>query len=80
MDAYTRSVFDFLNSTQPGQSFLIEKLTKTQTREQFIQAVKLYIQSYDYGGGIEFTNDYTKIRRMDISPVSFSEMSASKHN
>jgi len=65
-DEYSESVFEFLDKTTPNQSFLIENLTKPETRPQFIAAVKLYIQSYHFGGGIEFNATYTKIRRCDI--------------
>lgn len=65
-DEYTESVFDFLDQAKPDQSFVIENLTKAVNRPKFIEAVKLYIQSYAYGGGVEFNTDYTKIRKFEI--------------
>ena len=65
-DEYTESVFDFLDRAKPDQSFVIEHLTKAVNRPKFIEAVKLYIQSYAYGGGVEFNTDYTKIRKFEI--------------
>ena len=65
-DKYTESVFEFLDQAQPDQTFMIEKITKAATRAQFIEAVKLYIQYYPFGGGVEFNADYTSIRKFEI--------------
>lgn len=65
-DEYSESVFEFLDKAEPGKSFTIANLCKPETRAKFIEAVKLYISSYDYGGGVEFNTDYTKIRKMEI--------------
>jgi len=66
-DEYTESVFEFLDKAKPGKSFTIEKLCKKANHAQFIEAVKLYISSYDFGGGVEFNSTYTKVRKMEIS-------------
>lgn len=65
-DEYTESVFEFLEQATPDQTFVIENITKEATRPQFIEAVKLYIQYYPYGGGVEFNTDFTKIRKFEI--------------
>jgi len=65
-DQYTESVFEFLDQAKPDQTFVIDKITKAVNRDKFIEAVKLYIQSYAYGGGVEFNSDYTKIRKFEI--------------
>ncbi len=67
-DKYTESVFEFLDQAKPEQTFMIEKITKVETRPQFIEAVKLYIQYYPFGGGVEFNKDYTRIRKFEIPP------------
>jgi len=67
-DQYTESIFEFLDQAKADQTFVIEKITKAENRAKFIDAVKLYIQSYAYGGGIEFNTDYTKIRKFEIPP------------
>ncbi len=77
-DPYTESVFDFLDKITSDQSYLIENLTKPETRPQFIEAVKLYIRSYYFGGGIEFNTDYTKIRRIDIPEQAWEDLFAFK--
>jgi len=65
-DEYTESIFEFLDQAKPDQTFVIDKITKAVNRDKFIEAVKLYIRSYAYGGGVEFNTDYTKIRKFEI--------------
>ena len=65
-DKYTESVFEFLDKALPDQTFVIENITKVATRAQFVEAVKLYIQYYPFGGGVEFNKDYTRIRKFEI--------------
>ena len=65
-DQYTESVFEFLDQAKPDQTFVIDKITKAVTRDKFIEAVKLYIQYYPFGGGVEFNADYTRIRKFEV--------------
>jgi hypothetical protein len=73
-DEYTESIFEFLDQARPDQTFVIEKITKAENRTKFIEAVKLYIRSYAYGGGIEFNIDYTKIRKYEIPPEALKAL------
>jgi len=73
-DKYTETVFEFLDQAQPDQTFMIENITKVATRDQFIEAVKLYIQYYPYGGGVEFNKDYTRIRKFEIPPEALEAL------
>lgn len=65
-DEYSESVFEFLDKAEAGKSFTIANLCKEENRERFNEAVKLYIRSYNFGGGVEFNTDYTKIRKFEI--------------
>lgn len=65
-DEYTESVFEFLDKAKPDTTFTIMNLCKEENRERFAEAVKLYISSYAFGGGIEFNTDHTKIRKFEI--------------
>ncbi len=69
MDVYTHKVFEFLAKATPGQSFTIDKICKSENRERFIEAVKLWIRSFPYGGGVTFNNDYTKIKIFRIPEI-----------
>jgi hypothetical protein len=70
-DEYTESIFEFLDQAKPDQTFVIDKITKAVNRDKFIEAVKLYIRSYYFGGGVEFNSDYTKIRKFEIPEQAF---------
>jgi len=70
-DEYTESVFEFLDLAKPDQTFVIDKITKEVNRDKVIEAVKLYIRSYYFGGGVEFNTDYPKIRKFEIPELSF---------
>lgn len=69
MDDYTHKVFEFLGKATPGQSFTIDKICKSENRDRFIEAVKLWIRSFPYGGGVTFNNDYTKIKIFRIPEI-----------
>lgn len=73
-DEYTESVFEFLDAAETDKSFTIANLVKQENRERFVEAVKLYISSYAYGGGVEFNTDYTKIRKFEIPPEALEEL------
>lgn len=73
MDEYTTKVFQFLEKATPGQSFTIEKICKAETRERFIEAVKLWIRSFPYGGGVTFNDDYTKIKIIGLPDLEKSK-------
>ncbi len=73
-DEYSESVFEFLDKAEAGKSFTIEKLCKKENQERFTEAVKLYIRSYDYGGGVEFNADYTKIRMIEIPIEAWEDL------
>ncbi len=67
LDEYTSGVFQFLEKTKSGQTFTIEKICKIENRERFVEAVKLWIRSFPFGGGVEFNSDYSKIKIFDIN-------------
>ena len=71
-DEYTESVFEFLDKAEPDKSFTIANLCKEENLERFIEAIKLYISSYAFGGGVEFNTDYTKIRKFEIPEEAIS--------
>ena len=69
IDDYTRTVFEFLEKAKPGQSFTIELICKAENREKFTEAVKMWIRSFPYGGGVTFSNDYQKIFKRDLQDI-----------
>lgn len=54
---YVKKVVDYLESMAAGA---ILDVSKSPTRENFIQVAKWYIDSF---GGMEFNSTYTKLRK-----------------
>ena len=66
---YRKKVIDFLDRMPVGSVYIIDHICKTENKEMFIEIVKEYIISTRraYSNGIEFTSDYSRIRKMDVS-------------
>lgn len=66
---YRDKVIDFLERMPVGSVYVIDHICKAENKEIFIKIVTDYIISTHraYSNGIEFTNDYSRIRKMDVS-------------
>jgi len=68
-NTYREKVYDFLYRMPVGKEYLIDNLCKAGTREKFVEIVKEFmiatLSRYSYG--IEFSGDYKKIRKSDIT-------------
>lgn len=68
-NTYREKVYDFLYRMPVGKEYLIDNLCKVGTREKFVEIVKEFmiatLSRYSYG--IEFSGDYKKIRKSDIT-------------
>ena len=60
---YRKKVIDFLDRMPVGSVYIIDHICKAEN------IVKEYITSTRraYSNGIEFTSDYSRIRKMDVS-------------
>lgn len=66
---YANRVFKLIIEMKPGDTFSINEKVHPKNRVKFIDTVKLFIEC-DYGrhlGGyyIEFSNDYSKIKKFN---------------
>lgn len=59
-------IYKFLNEMKPGCSIKINDVCRSENREKFIELVKEYIDNHPYGNGIEFSTDYSQIRKTEI--------------
>lgn len=66
---YKKRVWNLLNRMKPGERYLIEALTKPETREQFINEVKYWMRCLPFDGWVEFNDDFTAIRKVDAVPL-----------
>ena len=55
--AYQKRVFAFIDSMSVFKVYKVDDLAKPETRQQFIETIKLYIDSFDYGGGVSFLRE-----------------------
>lgn len=69
---YRKKVIDFLDRMPVGSVYIIDHICKTENKEMFIEIVKEYIISTRraYSNGIEFTSDYSRIRKMDVLRIT----------
>lgn len=71
-NTYREKVYDFLYRMPVGKEYLIDNLCKADTREKFVEIVKEFmiatLSRYSYG--IEFSDDYKKIRKSDICGIT----------
>ena len=58
---YKEKVFKFLDELSPGEKVALDK--NNSHHERFIQHVKEYIDCHEYGNGIEFNRDYTRVKK-----------------
>ena len=66
---YRKKVIDFLDRMPVGSVYIIDHICKAENKDMFIEIVKEYITSTRraYSNGIEFTSDYSRIRKIDVS-------------
>ncbi len=61
--AYQNKVDTMLTKMKPDTTIRIGRVCKKENQPMFIQAIKNFICSNDWGGGIVFTNDWTGFRK-----------------
>ena len=62
LEIYKAKVWEFLDSMQAGDAYLIEKLCISDNREMFVRCVKSYMDTKTpFQGYITFNRDYSKI-------------------
>ena len=59
-EEYKQKVWAFLNKMKPGQRYKVDDLAKTETKEQFIEAIKEWMGKFPYSGGLSFNSDYSE--------------------
>lgn len=69
LEEYRKRIVDFLDRMPVGAVYVIDTICREETKDMFIVVVKEYIEStrLAYSNGIEFTGDYSRIRKIDVS-------------
>lgn len=63
---YEDEIYTYLDKMEIGSTVSIDKVCKPENKDKFIFIVKEYIDNHEYGNGIEFSNDFTKIKKNAI--------------
>lgn len=75
---YVAKVFNFLKDLKPGANLPINKLTKEDTRDLFLETCKFYMRQHDYQDGLSFSKGFERIYKYDItfikSPKGFMKL------
>ena len=66
---YKEKVWQFLDKMKPDEAIVIAQKAKPETREDFIAAVKEYMDTWPWQGWLSFNKDYSKIYK--IHPITF---------
>lgn len=74
LEDYVLKVNKLLHGMKPGDSLVIDKITKSDTRELFIETVKWYMRLHSdtYQEGLSFSGGYEKLRKNDLAWASTS--------
>lgn len=69
MDEYREKVIEFLDRMPVGPVYVIDTICKAESKALFMEIVKEYINATRliYSNGIEFSDDYTRIYKRDVS-------------
>ena len=69
LDEYREKVYDFLCRMPVGKVYVIDNICKADSREKFVEVVKEFMEAtlLKYSYGLEFSDDYTMIRKDDVS-------------
>jgi hypothetical protein len=67
LEGYLRKVLTLVAAMKPGDILVIEKLTKPETRELFIECVKFYMREHEWQDGLSFTKGFVSVQKYDIT-------------
>ena len=75
IDDYTKEVFQFLDTIPFGKTYTVEKLCKSTNREKFVTAIKHYMDSFPYQGGVSFlTEKLERFRKTEIPEAALKAL------
>jgi hypothetical protein len=64
---YDLKVYMLLERMKAGDILQIEKITRAETREKFIEAVKKYMREHEWQAGLSFAKSFTELRKYDLT-------------
>lgn len=68
LDPYEKRVFEYLKNLKPRTTIVLDELVEKINMKKFIETAKKYMRlhAYIYMDGLEFSNDYTKLKKQEL--------------
>jgi hypothetical protein len=66
LEEYTLKVNKLLDGMKSGDILQIEKITKPETRELFIETVKKYMREHEWQAALSFAKSFLELRKYDL--------------
>jgi len=74
-DEFIQKVFLYLEELPYDRIIKVDDICIEENKGKFVDAVKLYIDSWPYGGGVAFiTNDLDRFRKVEIPEAALKEL------
>jgi hypothetical protein len=70
LEDYIKKVNTLLQGMKTGDSIVVAKVTKTETRDLFLEIVKYYMRSHEWQDALSFADGYTELRKYDLSFIT----------
>lgn len=67
LEKYLNKVWALLDAMKPGDLINIAKNTRPETRELFMECIKLYMREHEWQNGLSFTRGFVDLQKYDIS-------------
>jgi hypothetical protein len=67
LEAYVKKVHALMEAMKPGDVLVIERLTKPDTRELFVECIKFYMREHEWQDGLSFSKGFLSVQKYDIT-------------
>lgn len=66
LEEYTEKVYTLLLEMKPGDSLQVLKITKSETRDLFLDTVKQFMREHEWQYGLSFAKGFSELRKYDL--------------
>lgn len=66
LEDYIKKVNTLLETMKPGDRLDIIRITKPDTRDLFIEAIKLFMREHEWQYGLSFARGFNELRKYDL--------------
>jgi hypothetical protein len=73
LEDYIRKVNTLLETMKPGDRLDIIRITKSDTRDLFIEIVKLFMRQHEWQYGLSFGKGFTELRKYDLEFITLNK-------